>query len=209
VAFNNNGGTCPTSYDAGGLTGPVGVYVHGGLPTPPPPLAFTNITGTCSITGGYVYRGCAIPELVGKYLFTDYCTGRIYTTQLNASNVLDQPVDRSSMIYGGSMVTVPTLPTITRPTGALVSFGEDSYGEMYVVDQPSARVFKIVRTTPGTVVNANCDFNFSGTRSVQDIFDFLGAYFTLTLAADFNRSGIVSVQDIFDFLGCYFNSCNQ
>jgi hypothetical protein len=209
VSFNDNSGTCATAYNTGGLTGPVGVYAHGAIPTPAPPLTFLNITGTCSITGGYVYRGCAIPELAGKYLFTDYCTGRIYTTQLNGSNVLDQPVDQSSVIYAGSAVTVPTLPSVTRPAGAIVSFGEDSYGEMYIVDQPNARIFKIVRATAGTVVNANCDFNTDGVKSVQDIFDFLASYFSTGTAADFNRSGAITVQDIFDFLGCYFNACNQ
>lgn len=31
----------------------------------------------CSITGGYVYRGSAIPDLVGSYVFSDYCEGDI------------------------------------------------------------------------------------------------------------------------------------
>lgn len=207
VAFANNGGTCPANYDAGGLTGPVGVYVHGNVPANPPPLTFTNISSTCSITGGYVYRGCAIPELVGSYVFTDYCSGRIYTTSLNGSNVLNQPVDRSAMVYGGSAVTFPNVPTVTRPTGALVSFGEDAYGELYLIDQPNARIFKFVRTAEGAIVNANCDINFDGQRTVQDIFDFLAMYFTVTPAADFNRSGAVTVQDIFDFLACYFSQC--
>lgn len=49
-----------------------------------------------------------------------------------------------------------------------------------------------------------CDFNSTGTVTVQDVFDFLGAYFTASPLADFNRSGAVTIQDIFDFLGCYF-----
>jgi hypothetical protein len=51
------------------------------------------------------------------------------------------------------------------------------------------------------------DFNNSGAVSVQDIFDFLAAYFSPGLAADFNHSGEVSVQDIFDFLAAYFTPC--
>jgi hypothetical protein len=51
------------------------------------------------------------------------------------------------------------------------------------------------------------DFNSSGSISVQDIFDFLGAYFTNLPAADFNHSGMVTVQDIFDFLTAYFVGC--
>lgn len=51
------------------------------------------------------------------------------------------------------------------------------------------------------------DFNHSGSVTVQDIFDFLGAYFTLSTAADINASGSTTVQDIFDFLSAYFSGC--
>ncbi len=52
------------------------------------------------------------------------------------------------------------------------------------------------------------DFNGSGTVSVQDIFDFLAAYFANEAAADVNHSGSVTVQDIFDFLATYFAGCD-
>jgi hypothetical protein len=42
---------------------------------------------------------------------------------------------------------------------------------------------------------------------VQDIFDFLGAFFVGSLSADFNHSGTTTVQDIFDFLAAYFAGC--
>jgi hypothetical protein len=51
------------------------------------------------------------------------------------------------------------------------------------------------------------DFNHSGSVTVQDIFDFLGAYFTAAPAADVNASGDVTVQDIFEFLAAYFTGC--
>lgn len=50
-----------------------------------------------------------------------------------------------------------------------------------------------------------CDWNNSGTTTVQDIFDFLTGYFAGN--ADFNQSGTTTVQDIFDFLSCYFIGC--
>ena len=46
-----------------GLTLPVATYVH--------------TAGRCAITGGYVYRGRAVPALAGTYVFADYCTGEI------------------------------------------------------------------------------------------------------------------------------------
>lgn len=51
------------------------------------------------------------------------------------------------------------------------------------------------------------DINRSGSISVQDIFDFLNAYFAGEGAADYNNSGSVSVQDLFDFLLGYFAGC--
>ncbi len=51
------------------------------------------------------------------------------------------------------------------------------------------------------------DFNQSGVVSVQDIFDFLFAYFSGFPNVDINQSGVVSVQDIFDFLAAYFSGC--
>lgn len=51
------------------------------------------------------------------------------------------------------------------------------------------------------------DFNGSGAISVQDIFDYLGAFFSNDPRADFNDSASISVQDIFDFLNAWFAGC--
>jgi len=58
---------------------------------------------------------------------------------------------------------------------------------------------------PTTCCRGN--FNQSGGISVQDIFDFLSAYFANHPTADFNLSGGITVQDIFDFLVAYFSGC--
>jgi hypothetical protein len=50
------------------------------------------------------------------------------------------------------------------------------------------------------------DFNKDSSVGVQDIFDFLGAYFGNNAYADINGGGI-TVQDIFDFLSAYFAGC--
>ena len=71
----------------------------------------------------------------------------------------------------------------------------------------------------GFVAGATCDpvnpvpccpanFNQVGGLSVQDIFDFLAAYFGGNPNADFNQSGAITVQDIFDFLAAYFSGCS-
>ncbi len=51
------------------------------------------------------------------------------------------------------------------------------------------------------------DFTTDGVLTVQDIFDFLTAYFQSTPRADLNTSGTLTVQDIFDFLAAYFAGC--
>ena len=77
----------------------------------------------CSVTGGYVYRGTRIRDLVGRYLFSDYCTGRLWSLRQS----------------GGRWVMEEL-----RATGLTVSsFGEDQAGELYVVDHRGA-VYQIV-----------------------------------------------------------------
>lgn len=69
--------------------------------------------GACSITGGVVYRGSAIPELAGRYLFSDYCGGFL------------RSVDRQGQVTDHTgEVGVP---------GRVVSFGVDGSGEVYVM----------------------------------------------------------------------------
>lgn len=51
------------------------------------------------------------------------------------------------------------------------------------------------------------DYNASGTITVQDIFDFLTAWFAADSSADSNASATVTVQDVFDFLSVWFSGC--
>ncbi|HKY71044.1 MAG TPA: PQQ-dependent sugar dehydrogenase [Nitrospira sp.] len=77
--------------------------------------------GRCSITGGYVYRGSAVPGLRGTYLFGDYCSGELFALSASANR-------------RGSAV-----PRILMRTGLRISsFGEDEAGEVYVVDHRGA-----------------------------------------------------------------------
>ena len=80
----------------------------------------------CSITGGYVYRGAAIPALQGVYFFGDYCQGWV----------------RSFRYVSGSSIEL-TDWAVLRPGGPLTSFGEDAAGELYVISANGA-VFKVV-----------------------------------------------------------------
>ena len=73
--------------------------------------------GRCSITGGYVYRGQAMPALRGTYLFGDYCSGELFAMSAGANRKHS------------------TAPLVLLHTGVRISsFGEDEAGEVYVVD---------------------------------------------------------------------------
>lgn len=60
-----------------------------------------------------------------------------------------------------------------------------------------------------TVGGGGClaDFNNDGSATLQDLFDFLNAWFVNDPAADVNGVGGVTLQDIFDYLGAYFAGC--
>jgi glucose/arabinose dehydrogenase len=101
------GGNC----DQSGLTLPVLEYGHG---------------EGCSVTGGYVYRGNAIPSLQGQYFFADVCQGWV----------------RSFRHSAGAVTELTEWPSLSTG-GSIVSFGEDGAGELYVVEA-GGRVSKIV-----------------------------------------------------------------
>lgn len=76
--------------------------------------------GTCSITGGPVYRGSDIPELAGHYFYSDYCGG--YLRSFRYDGGLNDETDWTDQ------VNVP---------GRVVGFGVDGQGEMYVATTES------------------------------------------------------------------------
>ena len=45
----------------------------------PPVAEYPHEGGNCSVTGGHVYRGTRVPGLAGRYVYTDYCSGRFWT----------------------------------------------------------------------------------------------------------------------------------
>jgi len=95
-------GPCSTP----GLTEPVYDYDH---------------SQGCAIIGGYVYRGTAMPELQGTYLFSDLCSG--FLRGLNGATAMQAP---------------------NANTGTPLSFGQDGAGEIYVLTAEN-RVLRVVR----------------------------------------------------------------
>jgi glucose/arabinose dehydrogenase len=92
-----------------------------------PPLVYDHSAGACSITGGYAYRGSAIPEITGHYFYSDYCAGFLKSFRYQNGQALEQKT-----------WSVGALGNVT-------SFGEDSAGELYMTST-NGKVYKIIRT---------------------------------------------------------------
>jgi len=80
-----------------------------------PALEYDHANG-CSITGGFVYRGSRSPSLVGHYFYSDYCSGWI-----------------RSFTYANGAVAQRTSWNLKVSLGSVLSFGQDSAGELYVL----------------------------------------------------------------------------
>ena len=90
-----------------------------------PVLDYTHADG-CSVTGGLVYRGSAIPALAGTYFYSDYCAGWV----------------RSFRYAGGQATERLEWPGLSTGSGVL-SFGEDAAGEVYILSA-NGGVYRIV-----------------------------------------------------------------
>ena len=101
----------PAGRSSGGMVSPLVEYSH---------------DDGCSITGGFVYRGRAMPELAGTYFFSDYCTGWI----------------RSFRVSGGRATERRQWQGVKA--GNVTSFGFDSAGELYVTNG-DGKLLKLVR----------------------------------------------------------------
>ena len=115
---------------------PCGSCLAPGCPKLEPIYQYPHTGGRCSVTGGYVYRGCAIPDLQGQYFFADYCAGTIYSGRAQGDTLVDFR-DRTAQLAPGGGLSI----------GSITSFGEDARGELYICDQ-AGEVFKIVPASP-------------------------------------------------------------
>jgi len=118
------------------------------LGTPPPcndptlvqPITeLLHVNGARSITGGYVYRGCACPSEFGKYFFADFGDNHIRSLVYDrATGTTSDLTDRTTELAPGGGLSIRNI----------ASFGEDGFGELLIVDHTSpagqGEVFKMV-----------------------------------------------------------------
>jgi hypothetical protein len=115
---------------------PCGSCLASGCPKIFPLHEYPHSLGRCSITGGYIYRGCAVPDLRGTYFFADYCAGTIYSGRFQGGTFVGLRDRTAGLAPGGGLAI-----------GLITSFGEDARGELYICDQ-GGEVFKVVPKSP-------------------------------------------------------------
>ncbi len=110
--------------------------IHRDWPRGPAPVvkAWCEVphTAGASITGGFVYRGKKFPELVGRYVFGDWVTRRVWSigTGTSGSPGADGP---------GPLVD------LVPPTIRVISFAEDRDGELFILDYDDGSIHELVR----------------------------------------------------------------
>ena len=119
-----------------------------GLTLTAPIAAINHNIGSCSITGGYVYTGSLYPNLVGKYLFTDFCNPKIGI--ISSTNALT---------YSTEFVN-----------NAFSTFGEDKNGELYIADLNSGTIFKITDTLLATNTFESSSFKVYPNPTKNEVF---------------------------------------
>ncbi|MDW8328064.1 MAG: PQQ-dependent sugar dehydrogenase [Anaerolineales bacterium] len=78
----------------------------------------------CSVTGGYVYRGALYPNLTGRYLYSDFCSGRIWSLRFTGA-----AWENVELLNSGLSIS---------------SFGEDVNGELYVAGYSNDTIYRLV-----------------------------------------------------------------
>jgi len=135
------------------------------------------------MTGGYVYRGRAIPSLRGRYVFGDFVTGKVWSLGL----ALDQT--------GEAIVTDVADHSAALGGFGISSFGRDANGELYLIDYFGGRVLKIIASGRAS------DINLDGVVDGSDLAFLLSSWLDAGCGrADLNNDGLVNGVDLAQLL---------
>ena len=157
----NYGWRCMEGNNCTGLTG-----CTCNAPTITLPIkTHTHSAGTAGgfcVVGGYVYRGCAIPDLQGFYIYADYSLNNVWAMRYNGGTISNFTVLNSQVNPALNGATVNTV----------VSFGEDANGELYMVKHggsTTGTIFKIVPASGEVLCPITGDLNGDGKVDGADL----------------------------------------
>ncbi len=181
------------------LIDPIAQYAHTGLSIGSPPLQDIG----ASAIGGYVYRGSAIPGLVGKYVFGDYSQG-IPSADGTLLGLEESPANSNNW----SLSVLP-IGGNNRLTTRVYAFGRDEDGELYVATKvtrgpfeldvngrPTGAIYKIVAANVSTTTLNPSKDNSMFSESPGNS-NALGGIYAGTTAGGAFRRGLL----VFDIAG--------
>ncbi|MEP7171002.1 MAG: PQQ-dependent sugar dehydrogenase, partial [Bacteroidota bacterium] len=115
-----------------------------------PIYTYDHISGNCSVTGGYVYRGAKYGAMFGKYFLADYCSGFITSIFPGATAGWDTTFEGNFNDYDFG------------------AFGEDAFGEVYVGGNSSGNIYKLTYNdcTPAAFISPLDTINVCGDSVV-------------------------------------------
>lgn len=183
AAGRNYGWRCQEGTSCTGLSG---CTCNGATLTPPIRTYLRNNTsGGYSVTGGRVYRGCAMPELQGTYFYCDYVSNNYWSFRYNGTTQTEF-VQRNAdfrTAVGGQTVS------------SVVSYAEDHNGELYVISH-SGSIFKIIPASGEVVCTPPnpADLNGDGRVDGQDLTQLLSCWGTP--CADVDGDGTTGGTDL-------------
>jgi glucose/arabinose dehydrogenase len=160
------------------------------LCTPPagaiPPVAEYSHNEGCSVTGGIVVRGCAIPSLDGAFIYADYCSNQVWTTRFNGASWTTSNITSQIAFNGLSSIS---------------SFGRDADGNLYATNLFGGSVYIFSSDDP------SADLNDDGVIDFGDVADFVTAFNALDPAADLNNDSVVDFGDVGAFVDAFNLGC--
>lgn len=147
----------------------------------------------CPLFGVFVGNACGPESCPVGACCTGASCGMVISTACNAA------------WFGGETCSMPTCFQGACCNGSICYVVFE--GACRNVNQRYVGVGSVCTSASGALTCCPADYNQDLVLSVQDLFDFLAAFFANGSATDVNQSGTISVQDVFDYLAAYFTGC--